>query len=370
MKFSCDKSSLQSAVNTALRAASVRNPLPVLDGLLITVGSDFVRITGYDLKKAIYTNISAEVFSEGKIVVNARLTDEIVRSMPDGQVTFERERDDICRLRCGNADFSIIGLDPDEYPDLPYIETQSSFELPQNTLKAMINETIFAVSNNESRPIYTGSLFEIAEGALTIVSVDGFRLAVRREGVETLGELQASFVVPGTSLGELERICRDTEENVSIVLDARHISFSFGDTVLISRRIEGEFMDYKKSIPTDFASNMLVERSNLSRSVERVSLIIDDRTKSPVHLLIGDSNLRLFCVTTLGKAEDICPTDGEGIETEIGFNHRYMLEALRAAPSEFLRIGFGTASSPIVITPEDGDNFLYMILPVRLKAEA
>ena len=368
MNFSCNRVELQAAVSIAAKAASAKSPIPALEGILIETGTDKIQLTGYDLKKGIYTKVDAAVAEPGSIVLGARIFDNIVRCLPDGMVTVKSEGKNVV-ITCGNSEFSIVGSDAADYPELPSIDGQASVQLPQNLLSEIIRETIFAVSDSEARPIYTGELFEISDGHLTVVAVDGYRLALRREPVNGVGG-DYSFIVPGTALNDLEKLCAPTEEPVKISLGSKHISFSIGETVLVSRRLEGDFLNYKKSVPTSFNVELRADRREIQRTVERVSLIIDDKIKNPIRCTFGDNEVRIVCATGLGKAEDTCIVEGNGGNLEIGFNHRYLLDALKAAPADEINVCLNSGSSPCVLTSADGnDSFLYMILPVRLKAE-
>lgn len=368
MKFSCTRSDLQTAVGIAAKATSAKSPIPALEGILIETGTDTVKLTGYDLKKGIYTGIEANVSEPGSIVLGARIFGDIVRSLPEGTVTVKTEGHNVL-ITCENSDFSIIGSDAGDYPELPSIVALSGVQLPQKLLADIIRQTIFAVSDSEARPVYTGELFEISEGHLTVVAVDGYRLALRREPVEGV-DGEYSFIVPGSALSDLEKLCAATDDPVSINLGSKHISFTIGETVLISRRLEGEFLNYKKTVPTSFRVEVRADRYFLQRTVERVSLIIDDKIKNPIRCIFGENEIRVVCATGLGKAEDACIVEGDGGNLEIGFNNRYLLDALKVAPSDEICVCLNTGASPCVITPADGDqNFLYMILPVRLKAE-
>ena len=367
MKFTCEKYLLQAAVTVTARAAASKSPNPALEGLLIDV-SDGVKLTGYDLLKGIYTSFEADVSESGSVVLSARLFESIVRSLPDDMVTVSTEGNDVTRIKCGSADFSIKGIEAEKYPELPYIECKSSVSIPQKIVKDIISQTIFAVSDNESRPVYTGALFEISGERLTIVSLDGYRLALRKEALDESVENDYSFIVPKTALTDLERMCSDSDEPVGITVGDKHISFSVGDYVLVTRRLEGEFLDYKNSIPSNFQYELKVSRADLLRAVERVSLIIDDRIKNPLRCVFGDERLNMRCATALGVGEDICEYEGDGGGIEIGFNNRYLMDALKAAPAENLIVSLNSGTAPCVILPEDkSDKFLYMILPVRLK---
>ena len=292
MKFSCEKYVLQQAALSTARAAASKSPIPTLEGLLIQAGEG-VRLTGYDLKRAIYTNIPADVAEGGNIVLPARLFCEMLRRMPDGIVTLAVEGETVS-VKCGKANFDIVGMKGEDYPDLPVVEQERGVALPQGLLKKMINETSFAISTNEARPVYMGSLFELDNNELRIVSVDGYRLALRREAVEGYGD-DCSFIVPGTALGDLERFCDDSDEKVQLSVGDKYISFTVGDSVILSRRLEGEFLNYRKAIPTSFRVNVKTERAELLRVVERVSLIVDEKVRTPLRLTFNDGAIDFAC---------------------------------------------------------------------------
>ena len=371
MKFSCDRSMLQAAVATASRCAAAKSPIPALEGLLIQAGSD-VRVTGYDLKKGIYTSIPADVTEPGSIVLSARFLSDIVRSLPAGEVTIYTENGLNTRIQCGDADFTTVASDSADYPELPSVDKERAISVPQGILSRMIRQTVFAVSDNESRPVYTGELFEVKGDELTLVAVDGYRLALRREKVDAKDVEDCSFIVPGATLSDLEKLCGDTDEKVSITVGAKHISFVAGDTVLVSRRLEGEFLNYSRSIPSEFAVEVEADKEELVQAVSRVSIIVDERTKNPLRLKLEDGLLTIWCNTGVSQGKDQCAVKGgKDASLEIGFNNRYLLDALKAAPAEKLDLCFNNASSPCVVLPADGsDGFSYMILPVRLKAGA
>jgi len=369
MKFSCEKLLLLSAILTASRAASAKSPVQLLEGLLLEVKDTSVKITGYDLKTGIVTSIPADVEIAGEIVLNARLFGEIIRKMPGQIITVSVSSGFVAEISCEMSEFEILGSPTTDYPELPTVEGQDSIEIGEAVLKKMISQTNFAVSDNESRPIHTGALFETGDGELTIVAVDGYRLALRREPLVNEDVSNLSFVVPGTALGEVERIASDGDGSITITLGTKHIMFTIGETMLLSRRLEGEFLNYKNSIPQSAKYQFKVEKSELIDAVERVSLIINDKMRSPVKCVFGDGVLNLFSSSALGKASDECGMDGDGEEIEIGFNDKYFLEALKAAPTDVVTLELSSGVTPCIISPADeNNNFLYMILPVRLKA--
>ena len=368
MKFSCEKALLQAAISTTSRAVSPKSSIPALEGILLEAGSD-LRLTGYNLETGIRTIVPADIREEGTLVLGARLFGEIVRKLPDDIVTFQSENY-MVNIKCGMSEFNILGTDPEEFPELPTVEYQNSLILPQSRLKAMISQTLFAVSDNESRPIHTGSLFEVDSEGLTIVPVDGYRLALRHESIDKKeGAETFSFVVPGAALSEVEKICSDVDEPASVTQGARHVMFKVGDTMLVSRRLEGEFLAYRQAIPRNNTIHVEGDTRALLSSIDRVSLIISDKLKSPLRCVFDSNLLKISTKTAIGDAYDECPLSGDVGGLEIGFNNKYLMDALKAAPADKVRLELTTGVSPCVILPTEGEeNFLYMVLPVRLKA--
>ena len=271
MKFSCEKLLLQNAVNTASRAVAAKSSIPALEGLLLTCGGESLTVSGYNMQTGIRTKFAAEVEESGELVVNARLIGEILRRLPDDVVTFTANDKFLIHLTCGDADFA----------ELPEVEEKYAVQIAEKTLKTMIQQTSFAVSTNEARPVHMGSLFEVSVEGLTVVSVDGFRLALRKEALEKIEGGAFSFVAPGTALNEVERICEEIDEVVTITLGQRHILFEVGETELICRRLEGEFLDYKNAIPRRNPINVVVDTKTMLQSLERVSVVISEKLKSP-----------------------------------------------------------------------------------------
>ena len=368
MKFSCEKVLLQSAIAVTSRAVAQKSSIPALEGLLLHVDTNLT-VSGYNMQTGIRTKVSADVVSGGDIVLNARLFGDIIRRMPDDVVTVSVDDRQTVHLSCGDADFDILGLSAADYPDLPEVEDEYAMSIQQKTLRAMIEEVAFAVSTNESRPVHTGALFEISDAGLTMVAVDGFRLAVRREKLENMEGGAFSFVAPGSALSEVTGICADTEDLATVTLGRRHILFEVGDTELICRRLEGEFLDYKNAIPRKNPITLIADTKSLIESIDRVSVVISDKLKSPVRCLFECDKVTLTAKTGNGESRDVCRLSGDGGGLEIGFNNRYLMEALRYAPADTVKIELNTGVSPAVIVPVEGEeNFLYMVLPVRLKS--
>ena len=368
MKFTCEKYLLQSACSVASRATASKSTIPALEGLLLEADLALT-VTGYDLRKGIYTRIEADIAEKGSVVVGARFLGEMLRRLPDGIVSITTDDNLNVTVKCGRSEFNFVGINPADFPEMPHVEGVNNITVPQSILRSMINQTIFAVATNDARPIYTGTLFEIRDDVLTLVSVDGYRLAKRSEKIEKGHMEDCSFVVPGSALSDIERICADEEGEVSVAVGSKHILFTIGDTVVISRRLEGEFLNYRKSIPEAFRFVVKVEKSEFMSAIDRVALIISEKNSSPVRLTFTDDAIHCLCTTPIGKAEDICSCEGSGDGLEIGFNDRYLMDALKAAAGDKLDLCLNSASSPCIVRAADGsDKFTYMILPVRLRA--
>ena len=369
MRFTCEKNMLVTGLNIAGRTVAQKSSLSVIEGILCKAGQG-LSLTGYNMETAITYEIDADVSDMGQCILPAKLFGDIIRRLPEGSVTVVVDENYKVSIRAGYASFTISAEAAEDYPELPDVDGEAAVRMSQQDLKKLINGTIFAVSDNESRPIHTGSLFEIDDTGLTVVSVDGYRLALRHEPItERDGALSFSFVVPGSALSEVEKICGDGEEEATVTQGERHVMFRVGDTMLVSRRLEGEFLAYRQAIPRNNGIKVEGDTRALLTSIDRVSLIISDKLKSPLRCVFDDNVLKITTKTGIGDASDQCPISGDGGGLEIGFNNRYLMDALKAAPADRVRLELSSGVAPCVILPAEGEeNFLYMVLPVRLKA--
>lgn len=371
MKFSCEKTILQTAVTTAGRVVATKSTIQALEGVLLEATEGQLRISGYNLETGIVTQTEASIAEPGAIVLSARLLGEILRRMPDDVVSLSSGTDLSVHIQCGPTSFDIIGSSDEDFPDLPTVSDGSSLSVAQSELRSMISQTIFAVSDNESRPIHTGALFETEENRLIMVAVDGYRLALRRGKLLQESPGRTSFVVPGAALSEVEKICSDSDAPVSITQGERHVTFEIGNTLLVARRLEGDFLNYRQTIPTSNSIVIEVDTADLQRSIDRASLIINEKLKKPLRCKFEDGSLSISSKTPIGSAFDRCPITGNGKGLEIGFNNRFLMEAVKAAPAQRVRMELNSPTSPCLLLPLKGteDNFLYMVLPVRLSAQ-
>ena len=367
MRFTCEKSMLVQGLNIAGRAVAAKSSLSVIEGVLCRAGHN-LSLTGYNMETAITFEIEAEVTDPGDCILPARLFGDIIRRLPEGPVTVVVSEDFKVSIRSGYASFTISAESADDYPDLPDVNTGRPIRIPQNKLKELIGGTLFAVSENQGRPIHTGVKFEVNNDSITAIAVDGFRLARRTWHPEESTQRELSFVVPAAGLKEVEKILTDCEEMASFTLGPKHILFQIGDATLVCRLLEGEFLDWRKVVPTNCPIQLVANVSDLSSSVDRVGLIVSEKYKSPVRCIFGHQELLMRTNTTIGAAEDRCSFAGDGKELEIGFNVRYLADALRAVPSEEVTLELTNGLSPIVLTPvDDKHDFAYMVLPVRIK---
>ena len=366
MRFTCEKNTLLQGLNIASRTVAQKSALSAIEGVLCRAGSGLT-LTGYNMETAITYNIDADVSDGGECVL-PKLFGDIIRRLPEGPVTVVVDDNFKVSIRSGYASFSISAESADEYPDLPDVSTGHAIRIPQNKLKELISGTIFAVSDNQARPIHNGVKFEVSDDAVTAVAVDGFRLARRTYHPQEPTGRNLSFVVPASGLKEVEKILSDTDDPVGFTLGSKHILYQVGDATLVCRLLEGDFLDWKRVVPTNCPIQLVASVHDLASSVERVGLIVSEKYKSPIRCVFGNQELLMRTNTTIGAAEDRCSYAGDGKELEIGFNVRYMADALRAIPSEEVTMELTNGLSPIVPPPvDDKQDFAYMILPVRIK---
>ena len=367
MRFTCEKSMLVTGLNIAGRTVAQKSSLSVIEGILCKAGHG-LSLTGYNMETAITYEIEAEVSDPGQCILPAKLFGDIIRRLPEGPVTVVVDESFKVSIRAGYASFTISAESADDYPELPDVNEGRAIRIPQSKLKELISGTIFAVSENQGRPIHTGVKFEVTDTSITAIAVDGFRLARRTYHPEEPTSRELSFVVPAAGLKEVEKIVTDSEENAAFTLGTKHILFQIGSATLVCRLLEGEFLDWRRVVPTNCPVKLVAHVSDLASSVERVGLIVSEKYKSPVRCVFSHNELLMRTSTTIGAAEDKCAIAGDGKELEIGFNVRYLADALRVVPSEEVTLELTNGLSPIVLTPVDEKyDFAYMVLPVRIK---
>lgn len=368
MNFTCDKAEFINCITIAARTVSQKSTISALEGIYVTAGH-LLTLTGYNLETGISVSMEADVKDMGSAIFPAKLLGDIIRKMPEDTVTIRVDDNYKCKISSGLSSFTIMVGPSDDYPNLPDVEFDKAVWVPQNILKDMISGTIFSVSENQARPIQTGCKFEIDPEHITVIAVDGYRLALRREKIDNPEGRNISFVVPAPALREVEKILGDTDDNCSFTLGLKHILFQIGSATLVCRMLEGEFLDWRRVVPTDNPIKIGTNVKNLVNSLERVNLIVSEKLKSPVRMTIGENVMALRTSNSLGNAYDECSIAGNGNDMEIGFNCKYMLDALKAIPAEEIIFELKTNLSPAVMSPTEGNRFTYMVLPVRLRAD-
>ena len=367
MRFTCEKSMLVTGLNITGRAVAQKSSLSVIEGILCNANHG-LNLTGYNMETAITYQIDAEVSDPGACILPARLFGDIIRRLPEGPVTVVVDDNFKVSIRSGYASFTISAESAEDYPELPDVGSGRSVAIPQCALKDLIGGTIFAVSENQGRPIHTGVKFEVEDTTISAIAVDGFRLARKTYHTEDATGRTMSFVVPAQGLKEVEKILTDSDENVAFTLGQKHILFQIGNATLVCRLLEGDFLDWRRVVPVNCPIKLTAHVSDLTSSLGRVGLIVSEKYKSPVRCVFGSQVLNLRTNTTIGAAEDQCSIAGDGKELEIGFNVRYLADALRAIPSEEVVLELTNGLSPIVLTPADDKyDYSYMVLPVRIK---
>lgn len=366
MKMTFSKSEMSEALNNISRVVPQRATIPALEGVKLCLINGKLEITGYDLEIGIQTVIDAQSDDYGEYVFNSKLFADIIRKMPSDTVTVEINPNLTSRIFSGSAEYNIMAMSADEYPSIPEANQERKITIPQPLLKNMINQTIFAVAVSEAKPILTGELFEIEDGNFNLVAIDGYKLAIRKEILKT--DQNYNFVVKARSLSEISKLLGDDDSKMAeIFVSKKHINFKISNYTVISRLLEGEFHNYRGAMPNEYETDVIIDTKPFIDCLDRCTLLLNDKVKAPVRCTFADNEIKISCTSTIGKLSDEMDAEINGPELEIGFNCRYLLDALRAAESDKVRLSLNGSASPMRITPIEGDSFTFLVLPVRLR---
>lgn len=364
MKIICSKENLMEGINIVQKAVSAKTTLPILEGILLDAGNG-LKLTGNDLEIGIECLIDADIKRPGSIVLNSRMFGDIVRRLPDSEVLLEVKENNVVIIECEKSLFEIKGLAAAGFPALPVIEMEDGLKISQKMIKDMVKQTIFAVSLDENRPVLTGSLIEFKDDNITIVSIDGFRLALRKSGIDG-GSIEKRVVVPGKTLNEISKIMQPVDDQITIYTTKNQVLFDLGKCKVVSRLLEGEYLNYRGIIPQDFETKIRINTRDLLASFERASLIITtEERRFPVKLNISDELMVITSNTDVGAVREELRLEMEGNKVDIAFNPRYFIDALRVIEDENIEINFTSSIGPCTIRPVEGDAFAYLILPIR-----
>ena len=403
MDIICARDILNEAVTPALYAVSSKNTNQLLECFLLSADEEngVLTICGYDLEKGIKVTLSGEgitIKEGGKIIIDAAKFSSIIRNLPDGDVSIIANADFDVTISGGRSEFSLHGFDGESFPLIPELKGEKNFKISRKILKNMITATHFAIGVNSARPSLNGALFEIKNNGINIVAIDGNRLALRRsfdgvipEGADSGEDFELNFIVPGKSLSELLKLIGDEEEPADIELTNKHFIISFDNIIYFSRLIESEFLDYRRLIKIDPVTTVVLDTKNFTESVERASLITDDKQKTLLRLKFKKEEvnienkenygvLQITSNTQMGKATDECDIEIYDEDVEIGFNHRYLLDALKAVREDKIVLKIESPTKSMVVLPyEDSEDdirstmdtenskFLYLVLPIRMR---
>ena len=367
MKFSCDKNKLFESVSIVSKAINNACAIDILKGIKIDADEN-IKMTGSDLDLSVESIFEAEINEKGSIIVDARIFSDIIRKLPDGTVTLETDDKNELKINCLNTKFNILYLSSEGYPEIKKIENGDSFKIYSQDLKNIIKNTIFAISNNESRPILTGSKFEINKSNLRVISIDGYRLALRNQIIPETQYEDLSFVVPGRALNEIIKILKEDAPIVNITVRENSVMFSFDSFTIVSRLLEGDFMDYNKFIPSTASITAKINVKSFTDMIERASIIINyDDPKIPIVLNIKNSEINVECISKRGNFDESMDIEHHGEDLKIGIASKLLTDTLKSIDNEEVILEFNTPQSPCVMKPTEGSGFVYMVLPIRLK---
>lgn len=368
MKFTVERASFLEAVLKLLKVVGSKSTMPVLEGILISAEQGRITLAAYNLEMGMKKEIYCDCKEEGDIVIKARLLSDILRRLGGAQVEIECDEKLMCHIKSDETVFDIMGMAAGDFPEMPSVADGEKISIDSKTLCDMVNGTIFAVSQIEgSRPIYTGINISVQDGVIQFVAIDGYRLAIRKE--KTNIEKEVNFVVSGRAINEVIKLAEENSEEVNIIIGNRLILFAVDGYSFVARLFDGEYVDYKKVLPEEFKQSITLNKNDLINSVERVSLLINDAFSTPLRLLLEENEAILSCATSIGRAKENFKIELSGTPFEIGLNSRYLLEALKACDEGNINIKFNGPNAAVTITPADEENndFLYLIMPLRLK---
>lgn len=338
MKIVCPKSALMNSVNIVLKAVSAKSTMPILECLIIEVTSDRIKLISNDMELGIETLVKGQVIENGTIAINAKVFSEIIRKLQDNDVTIETDANYKATITCEKAKFNILGKAGEEFPYLPKIEKTNSIAISQFTLKEIIRQTVFSISDNESNKIMTGELFEIKGDILKVVSLDGHRISIRKIQLkESYDDLKV--IVPGKTLNEVSKILSgEITDEVRLFFTDKHIVFEFDDTVVLSRLIEGEYYKIEQMLSSDYETKIAINKKELLNCIDRATLLIKESDKKPIIIQINDNNIELKINSTIGSMNEEIDIKKEGKDILIGFNPRFLMDALKVIDDEEINI--------------------------------
>ena len=367
MKIVCTKSNLVKGVSIVSKAVPSKTTMSILECVLIDATTDIIRLTANDMELGIQTDIEGEIIERGMIAIDAKFFSEIVRKLPDSDVIIETDESLQTTIVCEKAKFNISGKPGDEFSYLPIIEKDESIEVSQFTLKEVIRQTIFSIADSDSNKLMTGELFEIKNNMLRVVSLDGHRISIRKIALNA-DVTDKKFVVPGKTLIEISKILSgEAESKVNISYTSNHIVFEFDNTVVVSRLLEGEYFKIDQMLSSDYDTKVRINKKELLNCIDRATLLVKEGDKKPIIINIGDEIMELKIKSQIGSMNEEIMINKEGKDLLIGFNPKFLIDALRVIDDEEVTLYLMNAKAPCFIK-DDNETYIYLILPVNFNA--
>ena len=369
MKLICSKSNLLHGVNIVSKAVPTRTTMAILECILIDASANEIKLTANDMELGIETKIEGEIAERGVIALDAKIFSEIVRKLPDSDVTIETDASFKTTITCEKAKFNIVGKSGDDFSYIPYIERNEPIVMSQFTLKEVIRQTIFSIADNDNNKLMTGELFEIEENDLKVVSLDGHRISIRNIELKN-NYSHKKVVVPGKTLQEVSKILPGSaEDEVSIFLTDNHIVFEFENTTVVSRLIEGEYFKIEQMLSSDYETKVKINKRELLDCIDRATLLVKEGDKKPIIMNITDGTMELKINSFIGSINEDIDIAKEGKDILIGFNPKFFIDALRVIDEEEVTLYMVNPKAPCFIKDDEG-TFIYLILPVNFNAAA
>lgn len=369
MKIKCQKADLLNGVNIVLKAVPVKSTMPILECLIIEAADQGIKLIANDMELGIETFVKGIIIEKGTVALNAKIFSEIVRRLPENEVNITTDSSFMTEIICEKAKFSISGRSGEEFPSLPKIEKENAVILSQFTLKEIIRQTVFSISDNESNKIMTGELFEIKNNELRVISLDGHRISIRKIYMKDSYE-DRKIIVPGKTLNEISKILSgEVSSMVHIFFTDKHALFEFDDTVVLTRLIEGEYYRIDQMLSSDYETKVTINKKELQNCIERASLLIRETDKKPIIIDIKNNDFELKINTAIGSMNEEIDITLEGKDIVIGFNPKFLLDALRVIDDESVDIYLINAKAPCFIRDKE-QSYIYLILPVNINVMA
>ena len=367
MKLIFTKSSLNKAVGIVMKAVPTRTTMSILECILIDASTNEIKFTSNDMELGIETIVEGEIIEKGKVAIDSKIFSEIVRKLPDNDITIETDDNYTSTITCEKSKFNIAGKSGDDFSYLPVIIKEKSINLSQFTLKETINQTIFCTSPNDNNKMMTGELFEVKDNVLKVVGLDGHRIAIRNINLSGNAD-DVKVVVPGKTLNEISKILSsDAESVVNIYFTNNHILFEFDNTMVVSRLIEGEYFKINQMLSSDYETKVVINKKEFLDSIDRANLLIREGDKKPIIINITDGSLEVKVQSAIGSLNEDIDINKEGKDIMIGFNPKFLIDALRVIDDETVDIYLVNPKAPCFIRDKE-ENYIYLILPVNFSA--